>query len=53
MRTGLESESFSGSISMLTGVDAFQKLARKEMHQIPVVQNGKLIGMTRRRDILR
>ena len=34
-------------------MDAFQKLARKEMRQIPVVKNGKLIGMLRRRDILR
>ncbi len=34
-------------------MDAFQKLANKEMRQIPVVQNGKLIGMLRRRDILR
>lgn len=34
-------------------MDAFQKLARKEMRQIPVVQNGELIGMLRRRDILR
>jgi CBS domain-containing protein len=33
-------------------MDAFQKLASKEMRQIPVVQNGKLIGMLRRRDIL-
>lgn len=34
-------------------MDAFQKLARKEMRQIPVVQNGELVGMLRRRDILR
>jgi CBS domain-containing protein len=34
-------------------MDAFQKLTSKEMRQIPVVQNGKLIGMLRRRDILR
>ena len=34
-------------------MDAFQKLAQREMRQIPVVQNGKLIGMLRRRDILR
>lgn len=34
-------------------MDAFQKLARKDMRQIPVVQNGELVGMLRRRDILR
>jgi CBS domain-containing protein len=34
-------------------MDAFQKLTRRDMRQIPVVQNGKLIGMLRRRDILR
>jgi len=34
-------------------MDAFQKLTQKEMRQIPVVQNGKLLGMLRRRDILR
>jgi CBS domain-containing protein len=34
-------------------MDAFQKLARKEMRQIPVVHNGELVGMLRRRDILR
>ena len=34
-------------------MDAFQKLASKDMRQIPVVQNGKLVGMLRRRDILR
>ena len=34
-------------------MDAFQKLTHQEMRQIPVVQNGKLIGMLRRRDILR
>jgi len=34
-------------------MDAFQKLTHREMRQIPVVQNGKLIGMLRRRDILR
>jgi Zn-dependent protease/predicted transcriptional regulator len=34
-------------------MDAFQKLAQKEMRQIPVVQNGELVGMLRRRDILR
>ena len=33
-------------------MDAFQKLARKEMRQIPVVKNGELVGMLRRRDIL-
>ena len=34
-------------------MDAFQKLTQREMRQIPVVQNGKLVGMLRRRDILR
>ena len=34
-------------------MNAFEKLTRKEMRQIPVVQNGELIGMLRRRDILR
>jgi CBS domain-containing protein len=34
-------------------MDAFQKLAHRDMRQIPVVQNGQLIGMLRRRDILR
>jgi CBS domain-containing protein len=34
-------------------MDAFQKLASKEMRQVPVVQNGELVGMLRRRDILR
>jgi CBS domain-containing protein len=34
-------------------MDAFQKLTQKDMRQIPVVQNGKLLGMVRRRDILR
>lgn len=34
-------------------MDAFQKLTNREMRLIPVVQNGKLIGMLRRRDILR
>ncbi len=34
-------------------MDAFQKMASKEMRQMPVVQNGQLIGVLRRRDILR
>ena len=34
-------------------MDAFQKLAKRDMRQIPVVQNGELVGMLRRRDILR
>ncbi len=34
-------------------MDAFQKMANKDMRQMPVVQNGQLIGVLRRRDILR
>ncbi len=34
-------------------MDAFQKLAKRDMRQIPVVQNGELVGMLRRQDILR
>ena len=34
-------------------MDAFQKLTQRDMRQIPVVRNGELIGMLRRRDILR
>ena len=34
-------------------MDAFQKMASKDMRQMPVVQNGQLIGILRRRDILR
>ena len=35
-------------------MDAFRKMTQKEMRQIPVVQNnGSLIGMLRRKDILR
>ncbi|MGQ0603924.1 MAG: site-2 protease family protein [Anaerolineales bacterium] len=32
---------------------AFDKLARQEVRQMPVVQDGHLVGMLRRRDILR
>jgi CBS domain-containing protein len=34
-------------------MNAFEKLTRKEMRQIPVVRNGQLIGMLRTRDVLR
>lgn len=34
-------------------MDAFQKLAQKDVPQIPVVQNGELVGILRRKDILR
>jgi Zn-dependent protease/CBS domain-containing protein len=34
-------------------MEAFQKMASREMRQMPVVQNGKLVGMLRRSDILR
>jgi Zn-dependent protease len=33
--------------------EALQKLARRDVRQMPVVQNGRLVGMLRRRDILR
>lgn len=33
--------------------DAFQKLAQKDVNQMPVVQNGQLVGILRRRDIMR
>jgi Zn-dependent protease/predicted transcriptional regulator len=32
---------------------ALQKLARRDVSQMPVVQNGRLVGILRRRDILR
>jgi Zn-dependent protease/CBS domain-containing protein len=34
-------------------MEGFQKLTSKEIRQIPVMQNGKLLGMLRRKDILR
>jgi Zn-dependent protease/predicted transcriptional regulator len=34
-------------------MDAFQKLIKQEKRQIPVVQNGELVGMLRRTDFLR
>ena len=34
-------------------MDAFRKMARKDMRQLPVVQNGQLVGVLRRSDILR
>lgn len=33
--------------------EALQKLARRDVNQVPVMQNGQLVGMLRRRDILR
>jgi Zn-dependent protease/CBS domain-containing protein len=33
--------------------DAFGKLASKDVRQLPVVQNGQLMGLLRRRDILK
>ncbi len=32
---------------------ALEKLARRDVRQMPVVQNGRLVGVLRRRDILR
>lgn len=34
-------------------MDAFQKLAQEEVRQVPVVQNGTLVGMLRQRDFMR
>lgn len=34
-------------------MQAFQKLTQREMRHIPVVENGKLVGRVRRRDLLR
>jgi CBS domain-containing protein len=33
--------------------DALQKLTNRDVGQIPVVQDGRLVGMLRRKDILR
>ena len=33
--------------------EAFQKLAQRDVRQIPVIENGQLVGMLRRRDIMR
>jgi CBS domain-containing protein len=33
--------------------EAFNKLAQRDINQMPVVQNGQVVGMLRRRDILR
>ncbi|RPI33111.1 MAG: CBS domain-containing protein [Chloroflexota bacterium] len=33
--------------------DALNKLVRRDIRQMPVVQNGQLVGMLRRRDIMR
>ncbi len=34
-------------------MQAFQKMSSREMRQLPVVQNGQLVGVLRRKDILR
>jgi CBS domain-containing protein len=33
--------------------EAFERIARQDIEQLPVVSNGKLVGMLRRRDITR
>src|SRR5690606_28572021 len=33
--------------------EAFNRLARRDVRQVPVVQDGRLVGMLRRRDITR
>jgi CBS domain-containing protein len=33
--------------------EAFQKLAQRDIRQMPVIENGVLVGMLRRRDIMR
>jgi CBS domain-containing protein len=33
--------------------EAFQKLAQRDIRQMPVIENGQLVGMLRRRDIMR
>ncbi|MGH2523655.1 MAG: CBS domain-containing protein, partial [Anaerolineales bacterium] len=33
--------------------EAFNKLARRDVRQMPVVQDGHLVGILRRRDIIR
>jgi CBS domain-containing protein len=33
--------------------DALEKLTRRDVRQAPVVENGRLVGLLRRRDILR
>jgi Zn-dependent protease/CBS domain-containing protein len=33
--------------------EAFQMLTRKDVRQIPVIENGQLVGLLRRRDIVR
>ena len=34
-------------------IDAFQKLAQEEVRQVPVVQNGTLVGILRQKDFMR
>ena len=33
--------------------DALEKLTRRDVRQAPVVENGRLVGLLRRRDILK
>ena len=33
--------------------DALDKLAKSDVHQLPVVRDGKLVGLLRQRDILK
>jgi CBS domain-containing protein len=33
--------------------EAFEKLTRRDVRQVPVVQDGHLVGLLRRRDIVK